>query len=74
MILKMLKTIRYFRRAVYSGILKVNDALEKQINLKNYVGKFKESKKLKTPEKKKIKNWLLKTQLDFSKEDKVNVK
>ena len=56
MILKMLKTIRYFRRAVYSGILKVNDALEKQINLKNYVGKFKESKKLKTPEKKKIKN------------------
>ena len=56
MILKMLKTIRYFRREVYSGILKVNDALEKQINLKNYIGKFKESMKLKNPQKKKIKN------------------
>lgn len=37
-------------REIYSGILTLNDALEKQINLKDEIDKSKESKK---PKKKK---------------------
>ena len=44
-------------REIYSGILTLNDALEKQINLKNEIDKSKESKKpKKKPEKKEKKD------------------
>ena len=45
------KTILSFGREIYSGILTLNDALEEQINLKDEIDKFKESTKLKTPDK-----------------------
>ena len=41
--------IRYFEREIYSGILTLNHALEKQINVKDEIDKFKESTKPKTP-------------------------
>ena len=55
------KTIRCFGREIYSGILTLDDALKEQISLKDEIGKFKESTKPKTQDKKKIKNWLLET-------------
>ena len=48
-------------REIYSGIPTLDDALKEQISLKDEIGKFKESTKPKTQEKKKIKNWLLET-------------
>ena len=35
------KTITSFKKEIYSGILKLNDALEEKLNLKNYTDKFK---------------------------------
>ena len=69
MIFQNFKTIRSFRRDIYSKIYTLNDALEEEINLKDEIDKFKESTKLENQEKKE-KNWLLKTQLDFLTEDK----
>ena len=42
-------------REIYSGILTLNDALEKQINLKDEIDKFKESKKPKKSQRRKKK-------------------
>ena len=49
------KTIRCFGREIYSGILTLDDALKEQISLKDEIGKFKESTKPKTQDKKKNK-------------------
>ena len=42
-------------REIYSGILTLNDALEKQINLKDEIDKSKESKKPKKKSQKRKK-------------------
>ena len=42
-------------REIYSGILTLNDALEKQINLKDEIEKSKESKKPKKKAREEIK-------------------
>ena len=52
------KIIRYFEREIYSGILTLNHALEKRINLKDEIDKFKECTKPNT----------LHMELDFLKE------
>ena len=52
MIFQNFKTIRSFRRDIYSKIYTLNDALEEEINLKDEIDKFKESTKLENQEKK----------------------
>ena len=47
-----LKTITPSWREIYRGILALDDALEKQMNLKDEIDKFKESKKPENQEKK----------------------
>ena len=53
MIFQNFKTIRSFRRDIYSKIFTLNDALEEEINLKDEIDKFKESTKLENQEKRK---------------------
>ena len=53
MIFQNFKTIRSFRRDIYSKPFTLNDALEEEINLKDEIDKFKESTKLENQEKKK---------------------
>ena len=43
----MFKTIRSVERDIYDGIRTLHDTLEKQINLKDEIHKFKESAKQK---------------------------
>ena len=49
------KTIRSSGREIYSGIIKLDDALEKQINLKDEIDKFKEPTTTKSEDKKQKK-------------------
>ena len=53
MIFQNFKTIRSFRRDIYSKIFTLNDELEEEINLKDEIDKFKESTKLENQEKRK---------------------
>ena len=53
MIFQNFKTIRSFRRDIYSKIFTLNDVLEEEINLKDEIDKFKESTKLENQEKRK---------------------
>ena len=53
MIFQNFKTIRSFRRDIYSKIFTLNGALEEEINLKDEIDKFKESTKLENQEKRK---------------------
>ena len=64
-----LKHLRSSRREIYSSVLTLDVALKEQISLKDEIGEVKESTKPKNLEKKKIKNRLLETQLDFLMED-----
>ena len=45
------KTIRSSGRETYSGILTLHDALQEKINVKDAIDKYKESTRLKTPDK-----------------------
>ena len=66
----MFKTIRFVERDIYSGILKLHATIEIQINLNNKNDKFKGFTKTKRPDKIENKELILKTRLDFSKEEK----
>ena len=66
--LQKFKTIRPVRREIYSGIITLNDYIftfEEQINLKDEI-----ESQTKKGDKKQKKNWLLKMQWGFLKEDK----
>ena len=66
--LQKFKTIRSVRREIYSGIITLNDYIftfEEQINLKDEI-----ESQTKKGDKKQKKNWLLKMQWGFLKEDK----
>ena len=54
-----------------ANILKVKIVLDEQINLKSEFGNFKESRKPEDPDKKVEKHWLLNSQLNFLKEEKI---
>ena len=64
------KTIRSFGRKIYNNYLLLDDALEKQIRLKDDIDTFKESTKQKESVKKEKRHQLLKMQLYFWMEDK----
>ena len=49
------KTIRSFGREVYSGFIKLNDAFEEQMNLKNEIDHFNKYTKAKNRNKKEVK-------------------
>ena len=57
-------------KKIYSDIITLNDAFEKQVNLKGEINEFIKSTKLKKPSKKEEKYWSIKTQRDFLKENR----
>ena len=49
----ILKTISFFGREIYKGIIELSDAFKEQVNLKTDINEFKESAKPKKPRQKR---------------------
>ena len=70
MIFKSLKQKDLLEETIITIKPTPGDALEEQINLKNEIDRITKSTKIKIPDKREKRHWLLKTQIDFLKEDK----